>query len=172
MPYLIKIRRLCDESCCGLILNPHQVLHCACPSLRSCQPSTLQSRCLFSQCNVRWSRIKRRSHSSMPSQVPEHPLVCINVRFPPRLLGTLDRSRYAGGTYVPIWKPLENLRATFLRVRMRPVPVVFLRLAFSLHSTDLLSVSRVQYLAVIAHTLSDLSSGEAAGRAGALLNMP
>lgn len=32
---------------------------------------------------------------------------------------------------VPVWNPLLNLRLTVLRYRMRPVPVVFLRLAFS-----------------------------------------
>jgi len=32
----------------------------------------------------------------------------------------------------PVWKPLLNLREMPLRLRMRPVPVVFLRLAFSL----------------------------------------
>ena len=32
----------------------------------------------------------------------------------------------------PVRKPFLNLRETPLRVRMRPVPVVFLRLAFSL----------------------------------------
>lgn len=31
----------------------------------------------------------------------------------------------------PCWKPLENLRETSLSERMRPLPVVFLRLAFS-----------------------------------------
>lgn len=31
----------------------------------------------------------------------------------------------------PDWKPFLNLRVTVLRYRMRPVPVVFLRLAFS-----------------------------------------
>ena len=33
---------------------------------------------------------------------------------------------------VPTRKPFENFRDTVLRVLMRPVPVVFLRLAFSL----------------------------------------
>lgn len=32
---------------------------------------------------------------------------------------------------VPVWKPFLNLRATVLRYLMRPVPTVFLRLAFS-----------------------------------------
>ena len=40
-------------------------------------------------------------------------------------------------TYAPVWKPFENLRETVLRYRMRPVPVVFLRFAFSLHSSIL-----------------------------------
>ena len=31
----------------------------------------------------------------------------------------------------PVWNPMLNLRLTVLRYRMRPVPVVFLRLAFS-----------------------------------------
>ena len=44
---------------------------------------------------------------------------------------------------VPVWNPFLNLRATVLRYLMRPVPVVFLRLAFS----DQLSVRhRVSYV--------------------------
>lgn len=31
----------------------------------------------------------------------------------------------------PVWKPFLNLRETSFRYRMRPEPVVFLRLAFS-----------------------------------------
>jgi hypothetical protein len=38
---------------------------------------------------------------------------------------------------VPTRNPLENLRETVLRYRMRPVPVVFLRLAFSPQLTAL-----------------------------------
>lgn len=37
----------------------------------------------------------------------------------------------------PVWNPFLNLRATVLRYRMRPVPTVFLRFAFS----DQLSVT-------------------------------
>lgn len=39
---------------------------------------------------------------------------------------------------MPVWKPFLKRRETSARYRMRPVPVVFLRLAFSLQ----LSVSR------------------------------
>ena len=42
----------------------------------------------------------------------------------------------------PVWKPFLNFRATCLRYRIRPVPVVFRRLAFALHSSgDLTLVS-------------------------------
>lgn len=38
----------------------------------------------------------------------------------------------------PVWKPFLNFLETVLRYRMRPVPVTFLRFAFS----DQLSVTR------------------------------
>jgi hypothetical protein len=42
----------------------------------------------------------------------------------------------------PDWKPFLNRRETFLRYRMRPVPVVFLRFAFSDQLSDVpLSIS-------------------------------
>ena len=36
---------------------------------------------------------------------------------------------------LPVRNPFLNLRATIFKCRIRPVPVVFLRLAFSLHSS-------------------------------------
>lgn len=51
---------------------------------------------------------------------------------------------------VPVWKSFLNLRVTVLRYRMRPVPVVFLRLAFSLQ----LSVISCQlYVTVVTQQL-------------------
>ncbi len=55
-----------------------------------------------------------------------------------RLLYALAGSRAPLGR--PVWKPFLNFRATVLRYRTRPVPVTFLRLAFS----DQLSVSSCQ----------------------------
>ena len=55
-----------------------------------------------------------------------------------RLLYALVGSRAPLGR--PVWNPFLNLRAMVLRYRTRPVPVTFLRLAFS----DQLSVSSCQ----------------------------
>lgn len=45
--------------------------------------------------------------------------------------------KIAHAAYAPDWKPFENFRATCLRVRIRPVPVVLRLFAFSLHSSAL-----------------------------------
>jgi hypothetical protein len=50
----------------------------------------------------------------------------------------VDAPRAPAGT--PVRKPLLKRRGTFLRCRMRPVPVVFLRLAFSPQLTVILSI--------------------------------
>ena len=78
----------------------------------------------------------------------------------------------------PVWKPFLNFLETVLRYRMRPVPVTFLRFAFS----DQLSVMRpCQRLALgqrlhrswilrcWKRTLADLSGGVAAPGADLLL---
>lgn len=162
------------QRCDACLRSPREPFKFSPSSAPPCRTNTVipSSKCsLCSQYTLVVSHQTPGMNVSRPLLVPERPWACINVRSPPRLSGMLDRSRYARDTYVPIWKPLENLRATFLRVRMRPVPVVFLRLAFSLHSTDcrqyIFSFSRP-----VIRTLSDLSSGEAARRAGALLDMP
>jgi hypothetical protein len=75
---------------------------------------------------------------------------------------------------VPTRNPLENLRETVLRYRMRPVPVVFLRLAFSPQLTAR-SVSAWPSVAgggrALEHTLPGLSSRVAAGSASVLLDV-
>ena len=74
---------------------------------------------------------------------------------------------------VPILKPLENLRDTVLRYRVRPVPVVFLRLAFSpqLTASCQLRCPRSHYRMGCSRTLAGLSSGVSARGAGVLLDV-
>ncbi len=69
---------------------------------------------------------------------------------------------------VPVWKPFLNRRGTSFSDRMRPVPVVFLRFAFSPQLSD--DVSWLQGR-VRRRTLPDLGCGIAARRAGVLLNV-
>lgn len=88
----------------------------------------------------------------------------------------------------PVWKPFLKRRGMSLRVRMRPVPTVFLRLPFSLQLTALRrpvskpcqneneSPPRLEGriedgMVEEARTLARLSSGETAGGALLLLDV-
>ena len=74
---------------------------------------------------------------------------------------------------VPVWNPFLNLLGTSFRYRIRPVPVVFLRLAFSpqLSAFKQVNMPQVNTVGVAGLTLSDLGRGVAARGAGVLLDV-
>lgn len=80
---------------------------------------------------------RRKMHVLVPSPFPCHkPLLRPNAPF---FISASRGWSYAEALatprapfWKPVWKPFLKRRGTSLRCRMRPVPTVFLRLAFSL----------------------------------------
>lgn len=112
-----------------------------------------------------------RSHSA--SEAISHPTPwAIHNRLPNRAIPFRTLYSALAGPLAsfgaPVWKPFLKRRVTPLRYRMRPVPVVFLRFAFSpqlsepvlaiFSSSRVTPVPRAVLLDWIEHTLTDLSS--------------